>query len=258
MPPRLRQKQNLSKLYKHIPKESRNRILQRTEYFDRIGPIMLPCDVGSNVIELIMYFFICYKTNNEYFLITKNPSLEFTNPIVRISSNCFYGYIANSRRCDCKWQFNFALDLLQKQEDNDSLILFAADDHGKAIEGGLRGHALLYALGQDLKQELIYDAYTKNGFKEELRNYNDIHLILKSLRIKKIRLLTNNPDRISFFKDKKYFVEQQPIEKPYDRYLSEELGMKKEKLGHSLNLNGFQKKDISIYGLSEESFKKKV
>ena len=251
------QKKKLGKLYIRIPKDSRKRILQRTEHFDRIGPIKLPCEVHSDVIELIMYYFICYESGNEYFLITKNSSLKFNNPFLRISSNCFYGYIVNSKRCDCKWQFNASLEMMQNQPDNDFLVIFAVNDHGKAIEGGLRGHALLYALGQDLKQELISDAYKKNGFIEDERDYNDIHLILKSLSISSFRLLTNNPERVSFFLSHNYLVEQHSIEKPYDIYLSEELGMKREKLGHSLKLNGFNKKDIEVYGLSIDSFNEK-
>lgn len=247
-------KKMLGKLYRHIPKNARKEILLRTNYFDRIGPIKIPSEISTTVVELYLFYFVCYESKNEYFLITKNKSLKFTNPFLRVSSNCFYSFVVNSRRCDCQWQFDYALDLLQHQSDNEFLIIFSVDDHGKAIDGGLRGHALLYALGQQLKQELVFDAYSKNGFKEDHRNYDDIDLILKSLSINKLRLLTNNPDRINYFTTKGYVIEQHSIEKPYDKYLSEELGIKKQKLGHMLSLKGFNKKDIEIYGLSEDSF----
>lgn len=247
-------KNKLNNLYRHIPKNIKEEVLLRTKYFDRIGPIKIPSEIITTVVDLTLFYYVCYTSKNEYFLITKNKELKFNNPFLRVSSNCFYGFITNSKRCDCQWQLNYALDLLQNQSDNDFLIIFAIDDHGKAIDGGLRGHALLYALGQELKQELVFDAYNKNGFKEDYRNYDDIDLVLKSLLIDKFRLLTNNPERTNFFVKKGYTVEQFPIEKPYDKYLSEELGIKKEKLGHKLNLEGFTKKDIEIYGLSEDSF----
>lgn len=251
---KLKQKRTLGKLYNHIPQRIKKDILVRTDDFDRIGPITIPSEINSNIVELILFYYTFYESKNDYFLITKNSDLNFENPFLRISSNCFYAYTVNSRRCDCKWQLDYSLKLLQEQTDNNFLIIFAVDDHGKGIDGGLRGHALLYALGQKLKQELIFDAYERNGFNSEYRNYVDIHLILKSLSVKKIKLLTNNPLRVTFFRNEGYMVEQITIEKPYDKYLSEELGMKKEKLGHNLVLDGFEKKDIGIYGLSEDSF----
>jgi 3,4-dihydroxy 2-butanone 4-phosphate synthase / GTP cyclohydrolase II len=145
--------------------------------------------------------------------------------------------------------------MLSSSKSKDFMIFFAVDDHGKGIEGGLRGHALLYALGQVLKQELVFDAYEKNGFQHEYRNYQEIKEILDSLGISQMRLLTNNPERTKFFRDQGYHVKQLSIEKPYDPYLSEELGMKKAKLGHDLSLHGFSKRDIEIYGLTEDSFK---
>lgn len=244
----------LSDLYQHISEKVKEKIIFTTQNFERIGPINLPCKVGPSVTEILIYFYKFKESGDEYFIITRNASLTFENPFIRISSNCFYGFVLNSMRCDCKWQFDTSLELLQNQPENDFLIIFAVNDHGKAIRGGLKGHVLLYALGQEQKQELIKDAYTLNGFEQDERNYLDIDILLKSLAIKNMRLLTNNPDRITFFKEKGYKVEHFSLEMPYDKYLSEELGMKKRKLGHILDLPGFKEDDIRIYGLNPDEF----
>src|ERR1051326_1932744 len=106
-------KLKLGKLYHHIPKKVKTKILLRTRNFDRIGPIKIPTEINSTVVELTLYYYICFESKNEYFLITKNRDLKFSNPFLRISSNCFYAYVINSKRCDCQWQLNHSLSLLQ-------------------------------------------------------------------------------------------------------------------------------------------------
>jgi len=230
-------------------------MLQRTKHFDRIGPIKIPSEIDGVVHQLYLFYYVFYRSQRQYFLITRNHDLVFTQPFLRVSSNCFFSYIVNSRRCDCKWQLNYAYEQLARQSDDDFLVIFAVDEHGKAIEGGLRGHALLYALGQELGQELILEAYQRNGFEPDSRDYRDICLILESLSVANLRLLTNNPDRVKSFKDNGYFVQRVAIEQPYDKYLSEELGVKKQKLGHELKLDGFSEEDIEVYNLSKNSLK---
>lgn len=250
---RLIRKHRLGHLYRHIPESTRPAILTRTRYFDRVGPIQLPSEVGSQVIDVTLFYYVSYDTGHSYVLLTRNRPLIFTAPRVRISSNCFFAFMANSRRCDCRWQFDESLKLLAHAADDDFLILFAVDDHGKAIEGGLRGHALLYAMGQALKQDLVVDAYRRNGFRVDSREYSDIDHILRSLRIVDMTLLTNNPERVAALRGFGYRVVPLPIERPYDKYLSEELGMKKRKLGHTLDLDGFSADDLLVYGLSADS-----
>lgn len=243
----------LGNLYRGIPTDIFKQIVIRTDYFDRIGPIKIPSDLDDMVSDIYLYHFTFYRSKNQYVLISKSKNLHWNLLSIRISSNCFYGFIANSRRCDCRWQFEYALRQLKNTSD-DTIILFCLDDHGKAIDGGLRGHALLYALGQIRKQELVKDAYELNGFNSDQRNYEDLHQIFAHLNIKDFNLLTNNPSRVDFFRMKGYVVRQITIEKPYDKYLSEELGVKKLKLGHALELPGFDKSDVEIYGLTKGVF----
>ncbi len=242
-----------AELYSQIPKEVLDKILCRTELYDRIGPIELPLRIFfqevQEPVKFILYYFGFYESGENYFLLTQKESLKFDNPIVRVSSNCNWAFDLRSMRCDCEWELEYAKKMVSEEPEQDGLIIFALDQHGKSIPGKIRGHALLYALGQIQKQDLVYGAYLKNGFDIDYRNYNEVCNILKSLNITKMRLLTNNPDKIKAFQQCGYEVTRLPIEKPYSRHDSEELGVKKIKLGHHLELGNFNRDDISIYDL---------
>ena len=242
-----------SALYESIPPHILSQILLRTEQFDRIGPIELPLRIlfreQQEPTLFTLFYFGFYESGENYFLLTQNNSLKFNNPIVRVSSNCNWAFDLGSMRCDCEWELEYSKEIISKEPERDGLIIFALDQHGKAIPGKTRGHALLYALGQAQRQDLVYSAYVKNGFNLDYRNYDEVITILESLGINKMRLLSNNPEKISAFSDHGFQVTRLPIEKPYDRYDSEELGVKKFKLGHHLNLENFKKEDVGLYGL---------
>jgi hypothetical protein len=65
--------------------------------------------------------------------------------------------------------------------------------------------------------------------------------------------MTNNPERLKLFSGLGFETERFPIEKPYDVYDAEELGVKKVVLGHMLDLNGFEEEHISIYDLDHRN-----
>jgi len=248
-------KQQWSELYSQIPVDVLNKILLRTDKFDRIGPIELPLTIfhdKKNPVKFILYYFGFYESGENYFLLTQNELLNFNNPVTRISSNCNWAFDFGSMRCDCQWELEYSKKIVSETPDQNGLIIFCLDQHGKSIPGGVRGHALLYALGQIQKQDLVYGAYKLNGFKLDYRNYIEVQTILKSLKINDMRLLTNNPEKVSALKESGFGVERLSIEKPYEQHDAEELGVKKMKLGHYLNLENFNKNDIELYGLDPD------
>lgn len=242
---------NWQNLYSNIPQMVLDKILFQNDCFDRIGPIKLPLRVfnDESPTTFILYYFGFYQSGENYFLLTQQESLKFANPVLRVSSNCNWAFDLSSMRCDCKWELEYSKKVISEELNKDGLIIFALDQHGKSIPGSIRGHALLYALGQIQAQDLVYGAYIKNGFKLDYRNYDEVIVIIKSLGIKKMRLLSNNPEKIEAFVNSGFEVERIPIEKPYEQNDAEELGVKKIKLGHHLNLESFDKNDIRIYGL---------
>ena len=241
-------------VYSHLPEKTRKKAIFMTKEFDRIGPIKLPLEIScSNVVsDFFFYYFGFFESKQNYFLITKNENLKFSKPLIRISSNCNWAFDFGSKRCDCKWELEHAKELIHNKKNKDGLIIFCLDQHGKSVPGGAKGHSLIYYLGQTQKQDLVNDAYVTNGFKLDYRRYDDVVVLLKFLKIKKFELLTNNPERIGFFENHGFKVLRKPIEKPYEKFDSEELGVKKEKLGHLLKLKGFKKQDIKIYNLDPQ------
>ncbi len=245
-----RRKREWSALYEIAPHTAVEKVVMRTDDYDRIGPIRLPLrTVGKGVVDFTIYYYGFYSSGESYYLITPASDLKFANPLVRISSNCNWAFDLDSVRCECDWEFQDAKVKVAEEPDRDGLIVFALDQHGKSIPGGTRGHALVYALGQAQQQNLVYDAYVKNGFALDYRRYDDICLILEAIGVRGMRLLTNNPERIEFFRTRGFDPMRVPIEKPYERYDSEELGVKRERLNHLLVLPEFIPEDIRIYGL---------
>jgi len=239
-------KENLQTLYNHLPKELRDQVVEINEEFERIGPFQLPIELPSGeIVFFTVNHYFMRNTNHRYYVVTKNG--KFKNPVLRIESVCNYAHIFNSRRCDCRFQLFNALEKIHKE--GDGLVVFCLDQHGKALPEGTRGHALVYALGQLQHQDLIHDAYVKNGFKEDYRDYTDVKIILKSLGISKVRLMTNSPHRLNFLKENGFTVTHIPLEKDMEPWVCEELHFKKEKLNHLLDCIGFKPEFLEKYGL---------
>ncbi len=237
----------LKQLYAHIPSELRDRVVELTENFERIGPFQLPIELPSgDVVFFTVYHYFMKESKHRYYLITRNET--FINPLLRIESVCNYAHLLNSRRCDCRFQLMDALEKIHN--DGDGLVIFCLDQHGKALPGGTRGHALVYALGQLQNQELIYEAYVNNGFQEDYRNYNGVVVILNSLGISRLRLLSNNPERVQSIKNAGFTIDVLKHEQAMDPWVCEELYFKKHKLRHLLQCNGFKADYLKKYGLN--------
>lgn len=237
---------DLTKLYSHLPKALVSKVVTLTDKFERIGPFELPIELPSGKVAIFtVYHYYFIGTKAHYYVLSQ--AKRFKNPLLRIESVCNYAHIFNSRRCDCRYQLMHALQ--QIDQDGDGLVIFCLDQSGKAIPGGTRGHALIYSLGQLQRQDLIYAAYVKNGFKEDYRDYRDVLEILKALDVKQVRLLTNNPKRIAFLKKSGLKVKRIPHEKDMDPGVSEELHFKKHRINHLLHCRGFKPEFLERYNL---------
>jgi GTP cyclohydrolase II len=108
------------------------------------------------------------------------------NPLIRVHSSCITGDILGSLRCDCGDQLQLAMKRII-QEGAGILIYLHQEGRGIGIANKLRAYAL---------QEQGIDTYDANlmlGFDEDERDFVIASKILKKLKIKSCRLLTNNP-----------------------------------------------------------------
>lgn len=122
---------------------------------------------------------------------------DFTNGddvLVRMHSICHTGDIFGSRRCDCGYQLHESMKMIV--EHGSGAIFYLANHEGRGI--GLFSKSLAYLLQQE-----GYDTVEANhalGFEDDTRNYDQAIRVLKSLRIKPVTLITNNPKKLAALK----------------------------------------------------------
>jgi len=147
---------------------------------------------------------------------------------VRIHSKCLTGDALASLRCDCRDQLTAALMYLGKQRCG---ILIYLDHEGRGI--GLGNKIKAYAL-QDAGLDTV-EANRALGFADDLRDYRVAADILRKLGVRRIKLITNNPDKIRQMR--KYGIDVDCriglITKP-TRYNRKYLVTKKIKMRHML------------------------
>ena len=111
-------------------------------------------------------------------------------PLVRIHSECFTGDLLGSMRCDCGEQLRGAIQRMA--EDGAGVLLYLAQE-GRGI--GLANKLRAYTL-QDRGLDTL-DANRVLGWGADERNFLVAALMLVELGIKRVRLLTNNPDKVA-------------------------------------------------------------
>lgn len=146
---------------------------------------------------------------------------------VRIHSECMTGDLFGSKRCECGEQLEYSLKYIQ--EHSGMLIYLRQEGRGIGLINKIKAYRL---------QDEGYDTAQANkmlGFEEDLRHYEDAVNILDYYNVKRIRLLTNNPDKLDFFNDTDIkVVERIPIETNPNETNYNYLKTKKDHFGHFL------------------------
>ncbi len=147
------------------------------------------------------------------------------NPLVRIHSECLTGDTLLSLKCDCGNELHIALKRIQEEQG----MLIYLRQEGRGI--GLFNKVNAYAL-QDQGLDTI-EANLALGFKEDERNYEIVRFIFEYYKLRKIRLLTNNPTKIKAFEEM-IALEREPIITQSNAHNAHYLEVKKNKMGHLL------------------------
>jgi len=144
-------------------------------------------------------------------------------PLLRIHSQCLTGDVFGSLRCDCRDQLEMALSMIGEAGSG---ILIYEQQEGRGI--GLMAKLQAYEL-QDVGLDTV-EANERLGFKADQREYAMPAEILKSLGVKRVRLLSNNPDKVAALERGGIEVtERVPCEPAPSRHAEEYLKTKKEK-----------------------------
>ena len=151
-------------------------------------------------------------------------------PLVRIHSECLTGDALGSARCDCGAQLDKAF--AEIENNGYGYILYLRDHEGRGI--GLSAKIEAYIL-QDAGFDTV-DANLKLGHQIDERDYQDAMAILNLLDVKKLQLLTNNPEKVSHLKALGFEIERVAIHSPVNPTNEFYLRTKQEKLKHELGI----------------------
>jgi GTP cyclohydrolase II len=151
-----------------------------------------------------------------------------TAPLVRVHSQCLTGDVLASLRCDCRAQLELSL---KKIGQASSGILLYLPQEGRGI--GLMNKLRAYEL-QDGGMDTV-EANQELGFAADARDYDFSAQILKQLGARKIRLLSNNPEKVrQLEKAGIRVVERVPCQPRISKTSRAYLQTKKAKMGHIL------------------------
>ena len=167
-----------------------------------------------------------YKDGNQEHLAIMSLDFETLEaPFVRIHSECLTGDTLGSLKCDCQNQLDLSLKFIAK---NGGLVIYHRQE-GRNI--GLVNKVNAYAL-QDKGRNTI-EANIELGFKEDERDYRVVGYIFENLGIKKLKLITNNPEKLKYVESLGVeIVERIPAIIKSNKYNELYLSTKKEKMGH--------------------------
>ena len=139
-------------------------------------------------------------------------------PLVRIHSQCLTGDVFGSLRCDCRLQLELALSKIAQEGAG---ILLYEQQEGRGI--GLMAKLKAYEL-QDQGMDTV-EANVELGYAADCRGYELPAEVLKLLGVSKVRLITNNPEKVAALESagiavtERISAEVEPQES-FERYLT--------------------------------------
>jgi len=209
--------------------------LQRESQIKRVGCVTLPTDYGQ--FKLIGYesitspqphLALCKGNIGE--LDDNGEPIEHDEPVlVRVHSECMTGDLFHSQRCECGFQLITAMKMIEKAGKG-ALVYLRQEGRGIGLVNKLRAYKL-----QEQGLDTV-DANLKLGFMADRRDYGIGAQICRDLGLRKIRILTNNPKKISRLEVYGIkVVEQIPLRAEPGKHNIDYLRTKKYRLGHMLD-----------------------
>lgn len=209
--------------------------LQREKQIKRFESVSLPTDYGhfnligyESMTSVEPHLAICKGGIGD---LDENGNVieQEEAVLVRVHSECMTGDLFHSQRCECGYQLISAMKMIE-EEGRGALIYLRQE--GRGI--GLRNKLLAYKLQEEGLDTV--DANLKLGFAVDRRDYGIGAQICRDLGLRKIRILTNNPKKISRLEVYGIKIaEQIPLLAEPGQHNVDYLRSKKYRLGHMLD-----------------------
>jgi 3,4-dihydroxy 2-butanone 4-phosphate synthase/GTP cyclohydrolase II len=201
---------------------------QHDKLIERVVSTGLPTAFGDFVA-------IGYRSlvdNKHHVALVKGEVAGRPDVLVRVHSECLTGDVFHSLRCDCGEQLSSALAMIER-EGLGVLLYLSQEGRGIGLLNKLRAYKL-----QEEGLDTV-DANLRLGLPADLRDYGIGAQILSDLGLTSIRILTNNPKKISGMSGYGLSVTDQiPIEHVPNRHNEAYLRAKRDRLGHILHHQG--------------------
>ena len=169
------------------------------------------------------------ETDKTHVALTKGDIAEATPLLVRVHSQCLTGDVFGSLRCDCGEQLEIALQTIEK-EGRGVVLYMRQEGRGMGLTGKIRAYQLQDKDGLD-----TVEANEHLGYPADLRDYGIGAQILADLGVKKMRLMTNNPQKVKGLDGYGLeIVERVPLQTKPNSFNRRYLETKRSKLGHLL------------------------
>jgi 3,4-dihydroxy 2-butanone 4-phosphate synthase/GTP cyclohydrolase II len=209
--------------------------LQRESQIKRVECVSLPTDYGDfkligyeSVTSAEPHIALCKGGVGE--LDDNGRPVEHDEPVlVRVHSECMTGDLFHSQRCECGYQLVASMKMIE-QVGKGALIYLRQEGRGIGLRNKLRAYKL-----QEQGLDTV-EANLKLGFVADRRDYGIGAQICRDLGLHKIRILTNNPKKVSRLEVYGIkIVEQIPLRAEPGKHNIDYLRAKKYRLGHILD-----------------------
>jgi len=193
---------------------------------EKVAQARLPTEFG----EFQIAGYKSLTSDEEFVAVFKGEFNENVSIPVRIHSQCLTGDVFHSIKCDCGPQLQRAMETIEK-EGRGVIVYQHQEGRGIGIINKIRAYAL-----QDQGADTI-EANTRLGLGVDLREYHQCVEILKDLGVRKVKVMSNNPEKLEAMRQGGLeIVERLPIEFKPSKDTQKYLNVKKFQMGHLLNL----------------------
>ena len=182
----------------------------------------LPTSFG----DFVIHGFVDAESEKEHIALTAGDVAGDEPVLLRIHSECLTGDALHSLRCDCGAQLKAAMSRISAE--GKGIILYLRQE-GRGI--GLLNKIRAYNL-QDKGADTV-EANEQLGFGADMRDYSICKSMLDHLKVRKLRLMTNNPRKINSLEAMGFLVEERvPLQLGSNPHNAKYLATKAGKLGH--------------------------